>query len=30
MDQVVGQALTLFGKIAGMKRADALAEPVVT
>lgn len=31
MDQVVGQALTLFGKIAGMTRADALAdEPVAT
>lgn len=29
MDQVVGQALTLFGKIAGMARADALAEPAV-
>ena len=30
MDQVVGQALTLFGKLAGMNRADALAETVVT
>jgi UDP-galactopyranose mutase len=28
MDQVVGQALTLFGKIAGMARAEALADPV--
>lgn len=29
MDQVVGQALTLFGKIAGMTRADALAPEAV-
>jgi UDP-galactopyranose mutase len=29
MDQVVAQALTLFGKIAGINRADALAEPSI-
>ncbi len=29
MDQVVGQALTLFGKIAGLSRADALAAAAV-
>lgn len=29
MDQVVAQALTLFGKIAGMTRADALAAETV-
>ena len=30
MDQVVAQALTLFGKIAGVSRAEALTEPAVT